>query len=92
MVSGPLIYWKVKQVMEQQGIQAKALAAEMGISSTAVTNLRGSAMPRIDGEKLNHLLLVLNRMRRADSPLITLEDLIEFSLSPEELKRLEVKG
>jgi DNA-binding Xre family transcriptional regulator len=77
--------------MEQQGIKAKALSQELGLSSTAITNLRGSSMPRIDGEKLNQLLLALNRMRRADSPLITLADLIEFSLTTDELGDLDAK-
>lgn len=85
-----LIRWKLREVMDRHGIQAKDLADELGVSRNAVSNLRGVDMPRIDGARLNDLLLALNKMRRADSKLITPVDLIEFTLGMDELKGVNV--
>lgn len=85
-----LIRWKLREVMDRHGIQAKDLADELGISRNAVSNLRGVDMPRIDGDRLNNLLLALNKMRRADSQLITPVDLIEFTLGMDELKGVNI--
>lgn len=83
-----MIQWKVKAVMRLHDISARALSEELQLSSTAISILRRVDMPRMDGEKLNQLMLALNRMRRADSPLITLTDIMEFSLSMDELSSL----
>ncbi|MFG6094384.1 XRE family transcriptional regulator [Leptolyngbyaceae cyanobacterium CCMR0082] len=89
MVSS-MIHWRLRDVMDREGIQAKALAQEIGVTANAMTNLRGSEMPRINGERLNGLILGLNKLRRADSKLITLTDVIEFSLTPDEMSEVGI--
>ena len=76
--------------MESQGIRAKDLAIELKVSQNAVSNMRSSSMPRIDGQKFNDLIIALNNLRKANSDLITPSDLIAFSLSPNEMARLGV--
>ncbi|MEO1145148.1 MAG: helix-turn-helix transcriptional regulator [Cyanobacteria bacterium J06638_22] len=89
-VSSTLIRWKLREVMEANGIQAKELAAALGVSQNAVSNLRGSDMPRIDGDRLNGILLELNKRRRNGSAVIMPSDLIEFTLKPDEAKEINV--
>lgn len=89
MVSS-MIHWRLRDVMDREGIQAKTLAQEIGVTANAMTNLRGSEMPRINGERLNSLILGLNKLRRADSKLITLTDVIEFSLTPDEMSEVGI--
>lgn len=85
-----LIRWKLREVMDKHSIKAKDLADAMSLSQNALSNLRGSDMPRIDGERLNSLLINLNKMRRAGSDVITPADLIEFSLSLNETKEINL--
>ena len=85
-----LISWKLREVMDRHGIRATDLAESMGISKNAVSNLRGVDMPRLDGDRLNSLVLSLNQLRRHGSTLITPSDLIGFSLTPDEMKKLGV--
>jgi DNA-binding Xre family transcriptional regulator len=85
-----LIRWKLREVMDRHGIKAKDLAESLKISQNSVSNLRGGEMPRIDGDRLNSLLIQLNKMRRAESEIITPSDLIEFSLSLDEARGLKL--
>lgn len=75
--------------MEREGIQAKDLAQEIGVTANAMTNLRKSKMPRIDGKRLNSLILGLNNLKRDGSRLIILKDVLEFSCTPEELCKVD---
>jgi len=77
--------------MDAHGISATALAEAMGISKNAISNLRSSEMPRIGGDRLNSLILALNRLRRPSSPLIAIDDLIQFSITPKEMAVLGIK-
>ena len=89
-MSATVITWRLRDVMERNGIRAGDLAREMGVSANAVTNWRGVTMPRFDGDRLNQLVISLNKLRRAGAELITPSDLIGFALSPEEMKLLGV--
>jgi DNA-binding Xre family transcriptional regulator len=91
-VDNTLIRWKLREVMDHHGIKSKDLAVALGISPNAVTNLRDSSMPRVDGERLNSLLMQLNHMRKEGSDLLTPVDLIEYSLSLDEAKALGGSG
>lgn len=84
-----LIRWKLKDVMDRHGIQAKELALSLGVSQNAVTNMRRSEMPRIDGDRLNALLMTLNKMRRSGTAVLTPVDLIEFSLTLDEAREVQ---
>ncbi len=85
-----VIQWRLREVMDRHGIQAKDLATEMGVSRNAVSNLRAFEMPRIDGDRLNQLIVSLNRLRKAKNSLITPSDLIGFTLSPEEMQKIGI--
>lgn len=61
------------------------LAQEMKISNNAVSNLRSTKMLRLTEERLNQLLLCLNRLRTEGTPVIEPQDLIGFALATEEL-------
>jgi len=89
-VSKTLIRWKLREVMEKHQIQAKDLAERLDLSQNAISNLRKGEMPRIDGDRLNSLLINLNQMRSAGSPVIGVIDLIEFSLSLDEAQELKL--
>ena len=84
-----LINWNLREVMDRNGIRGADLAQSMGISKNSVSNLRGVEMPRFDGDRLNSLVLSLNKLRKAGTDLITPSDLIGFSLTPDEMKELE---
>lgn len=89
-MSETLIRWKLREVMDSHRIQAKELADRMDLSQNALSNLRKGEMPRIDGDRLNSLLLNLNQLRREGSPVIGVTDLIEFSLSLDEAKEMKL--
>ncbi len=76
--------------MSAHKIQSKALAKELGVSPQRVAQLRRSRMPGLDGKELNGLILGLNRLRKAESKLITLTDVIEFSLTPDEMSKVGI--
>ena len=80
-----LIRWNLISVMENHQISAGNLAQEMKISNNAVSNLRSTKMPRLTEERLNQLLLCLNRLRKKGTPVIEPKDLIGFALTTEEL-------
>ncbi len=86
-----VIQWRLRDVMDSHGISATSLAESLGVSKNAVSNLRGVEMPRMNGDRLNSLVLALNELRRANTDLITPSDLIQFSLTTDEMKVLGVK-
>ncbi len=86
-----VIQWRLRDVMDAHGISATLLAEKLGVSKNAVSNLRGVEMPRINGDRLNSLVLALNELRRANTDLITPADLLQFSLTTDEMKALGVK-
>ena len=86
-----VIQWRLRDVMDSHNISATSLAEKLGVSKNAVSNLRGVEMPRINGDRLNGLVLALNELRRANTDLITPADLIQFSLTTDEMKALGVK-
>jgi DNA-binding Xre family transcriptional regulator len=86
-----VIQWRLRDVMDSHNISATSLAEKLGVSKNAVSNLRGVEMPRINGDRLNSLVLALNALRRANTDLITPADLIQFSLTTDEMKALGVK-
>ncbi|MEP1079666.1 helix-turn-helix transcriptional regulator [Leptolyngbya sp. PL-A3] len=87
-MSATLIRWKLREVMDVHGIQAKDLAEAVGVSKNAVSNWRNSDMPRLDGDRLNEILLQVNKRRRPGSPIVMPSDLIEFTLSPDEISEI----
>ena len=80
-----VIRWKLKEVMEQNSIRASDLGDILGVSKNAIANLRKSDMPRISADRLNQILLALNKLKESDSGTISSSDLIEFMMTPEEL-------
>ena len=84
-----LIRWQLIDVMDTYQIRASDLAKEMGLSKNAVSNLRSTTMPRLTGQRLNDLLLGLNRLRPKSAPIIEPKDLICFSLTPAEVIYIE---
>lgn len=59
-----VINWKLIEVMQAHGISPTDLATEMKTSRNAISKMRKNYMPRMDGEKLNNLLIALNALRR----------------------------
>ncbi len=84
-----VITWKLIEIMDREGIKPGDLAELMDVHPRQVTRLRKVTMPGVDQEKLGKLLLSLNILKRPESPLITADTLIVFSLTPDELKRFE---
>jgi len=80
-----LIRWRLIDVMDDYQIKPSDLAKEMSLSKNAISNLRSTTMPRLTEQRLNDLLLGLNRLRPQGSPIIEPKDLICFSLTPAEL-------
>ncbi len=81
-----VIHWKLREVMEQRRLKATDLASTLGISNNAIANLRKNEMPRMTEERLNQLMLGLNKLLSPGEPPIKLSDVVQFSLSPEELE------
>ena len=84
-----LIRWRLIDVMDDYQIKPSDLAKEMGLSKNAISNLRSTTMPRLTEQRLNDLLLGLNRLRPRSVPIIEPKDLICFSLTPAELLYLD---
>lgn len=80
-----MITWRLNEVMEKLGIKPVALAKELGVSATTISNYR-KAQPSLSKEGWNDLLNALNRMRRADSNNIGLCDLVDYTFVKEEKK------
>ena len=75
--------------MQANRIKAGDLAKTMKVSNNAISNLRSTKMPRLTEDRLNELLLGLNRLRPEGSPIIDIKNLIDFSLTPEELNFIQ---
>lgn len=73
-----LIRWHLNEVMARCGIRPTELAEEMGVSPTAISNLRKRNMPRLTEETLNKLCHALNKLSLEET-LITPGDLIEYT-------------
>lgn len=84
--NGSLITWKLKQTMDKHGITTSALAELMGVSSNSISNMRKSEMPRLNGERLNQLVMCINQMRKPGTRLVELDDLIVLSYTTAEMK------
>ncbi|MDV2994978.1 MAG: hypothetical protein N4J56_004632 [Chroococcidiopsis sp. SAG 2025] len=72
-----MIRWRLKEVMARHDISVKDLAAALDVNPTAVSNLRKTEMPRINGAQLNALCLNLQRLSKLPEA-ITPADLIEY--------------
>jgi DNA-binding Xre family transcriptional regulator len=83
-----MIQWHLREVMRKYRIQPGELAQVMGMSRNAITNLRQPTMPRIDGQRLNQLLVALNQLRPTGSELISLGELMRFALETSELRQM----
>jgi DNA-binding Xre family transcriptional regulator len=70
--------------MDDRGISATALAEAMQVSRNAVSLWRKPTMPKIDGERLNKLILALNKLS-IEKNRITSSDLIVTSFTSKEL-------
>lgn len=81
-----LITWRLRQLMTDRKIAVGDLAKELGISRTALTNLRGDKMPRISGERINQIIVALNCLIPAEEDPIGAADLLGFGLTVEEIK------
>ena len=81
-----VIVWRLRDIMDDHGIAAGDLAEAMKVSSNAVSLWRKPRMPKIDGERLNELLIQVNRLRKKGSPVITSSDLIKTTFTSEELE------
>ncbi|ABW33236.1 helix-turn-helix domain-containing protein [Acaryochloris marina] len=79
-----LITWKLKEHMAANKISVPQLAARLGISENAVINMRRSEMPRINGERLNQIIVALNAMRKKGKKRIQVQDLIVLTFSMDE--------
>ena len=85
-----MIHWRLREVMDREGIQAKVLAEELGVTQNSISNMRRSTMPRMNGDTFNSLLIAINKLRREQSALILPNDVLQFSLTPDEMKELNV--
>jgi hypothetical protein len=73
-----MIEWKLIKVMDAHGIRPIDLAREMGVTPTAISNLR-KEYPRLGKESKNNLMNALNRLRRNGSKKIEIGDLEEHT-------------
>ncbi len=79
-----VITWRLREVMDDRGISATALAEEMEVSRNAVSLWRKPAMPKFDGSRLNSLVIALNKLAEGKTT-ITASDLIVTSFTQEEM-------
>lgn len=84
-----LITWKLKQTMDRHGITTSALSKKMGISGNSISNMRKPEMPRINGERLNQLIMCINLLRKPGTRLVKLDDLIVLSYTTDEMAATE---
>lgn len=79
-----LITWNLRQVMDFHKIQPAELAKRMKTTRTAISRMRRPKMPRMEEDKLNHLLICLNALRKPGSPPISVGDLLVFTFTVDE--------
>jgi DNA-binding Xre family transcriptional regulator len=82
-----MITWHLNEVMARHRIKVKDLAHYLGVNSNAVSNLKHArTMPRLDGQRLNQILMGLNQL--ADPATIKghieLQDLLDWVSDSEE--------
>lgn len=74
-----LIKWRLGEVMARYRIKGGDLAAYMGVSDNAISNLKNAkTMPRLTGDKLNTLCNGLNELAQDKERDITPADLIDY--------------
>lgn len=79
-----LITWKLKEHMAANKISVPQMAVKLGVSENAVINLRKSEMPRVNGERLNQIIVALNSMRKKGKRRIQVQDLIVLTFTMDE--------
>ena len=78
-VTQTLIKWRLNEVMARYRIKGNDLAAYLGVSGNAISNLKNArTMPRLTGEKLNTLCNGLNELAQDKEREITPADLIDY--------------
>jgi DNA-binding Xre family transcriptional regulator len=83
-----VIKWHLKELMARHKVKGNDLANYMKVSNQAVSDLRNKkTMPRIDGDRLNDLCNGLNALGSDIQSPITPNDLIEYILDIEEIRR-----
>ena len=70
--------------MKDNEISPADLARRLGTTKNSVSRLRQPKMPRMDDEKINHLIICLNALRKKGKPLINVNDLLVLSFTVEE--------
>lgn len=83
-MSQAMLRWRLTEIMARHQIKVGVLASEMNITQASVSNLRSPEMPRLTGERLNNLLVALNRLSKTGE-LVTPADLFEFKITDEDL-------
>lgn len=84
-----MITWDLKGLMEREKIAAGVLAKRIEVTDRTMSRMRGRTMPSLDQKKMADLLLALNTLKRSETPLITPNDLLIFSLTATELQQVE---
>lgn len=90
MVVQHLITWRLKELMSANKLSVAEMARRLGVSDTAVIKLRRSDMPRINGERLNQIIMVLNATRKKGKPPIGVSDLIVLTFSMSEVGEAKI--
>lgn len=75
--------------MSDRKITVAGLAKELGISSAAVSNLRGDVMPKIGGDRVNQIIIALNCLLKPGEKPIGAADLLGFGLTVEEMQHVQ---
>lgn len=86
-----LITWRLKEIMNREGIGTKDLAKRMKLTVRWAQKTRAPVMPGMNQERLEDLLMALNVLRKPGSDIIRIQDLIAFSLTPEQIKQMEAE-
>lgn len=79
-----LVIWRLKELMKANNISVADLAERIGVSTNAVINMRKREMPRINGERLNQIIVTLNAMRKKGKKRIQVQDLIVLTFTMDE--------
>lgn len=84
-----VITWQLKSIMKTERISIEDLRLELGSDKRTITRMRGVAMPKLNGDRVGEILVALNKLKRPESPLITPNDLMLFSLTVAESEAIE---
>lgn len=85
-----LITWRLKEHMSANKLSVAEMAKRLGISQTAVIKLRRSDMPRINGDRLNQIIMALNATRKKGKPPIGVSDLIVLAFTVNEVEEARI--